>query len=244
MELQRRADGRLPDQIRSVEVELAYITHPEGSVFFSMGGTRILCNVSIEPGVPAWMQSGQKSGGWITAEYALLPRSTHRRTPRETLIPRGRTQEIKRLIGRSLRAAIHMERLPSVTCIVDCDVLQADGGTRSAAITGGYLALILALRSSPATSNNLADLLAEPVAAISVGKVGGQMLVDLDYSEDSQAEADLNMVKNAAGEFIEIQATAEQGTFDRAELSQALDMGDRAIGELLALQSQALAGQV
>ncbi len=241
MELKRRADGRLPDQIRTVEVELDYITHPEGSVLFSMGDTRVLCNVSIEPGVPAWMQNGQKSGGWITAEYALLPRSTHRRTPRETLLPRGRTQEIKRLVGRSLRAAIHLERLPPVTCIVDCDVLQADGGTRTAAITGGYLALILALRSTPSTSENWTLLMAGPVAAISVGKVGGQMLVDLDYSEDSQAEADLNLVMNAAGEYIEIQATAELGTLNRMELTQALEMGERAIDELLELQRRALA---
>ena len=241
--MRQRKSGRLHDQIRPVLIEPGYITHPEGSILFSMGDTRVLCNVSVEPGIPAWMQSRQMAGGWVTAEYALLPRSTHQRTSRETLRPRGRTQEISRLIGRSLRAAVRLERLPAVTCTVDCDVLQADGGTRSAAITGGYLALLLALRSAPSTSGNWLELLTGQIAAISVGKVEGELLVDLDYEEDSIADADLNLVMNAAGEYIEIQASAERGTFNKAELDQALNLGEKAMLELMELQRKILADQ-
>jgi ribonuclease PH len=239
--MSQRKSGRLHDQIRPVLIEPGYITHPEGSVLFSMGDTRVLCNVSVEAGVPPWMESRQMAGGWVTAEYALLPRSTHQRTSRETLRPRGRTQEISRLIGRSLRAAIRLERLPAVTCTVDCDVLQADGGTRSAAISGGYLALLLALRSAPSTSGEWLGLMAGQIAAISVGKVDGELLVDLDYEEDSSADADLNLVMNAAGEYIEIQASAEHGTFNKAELDQALKLGEKAIMELMEAQREILA---
>ncbi len=241
--MKERKSGRLPGQIRPVLIEPGYITHPEGSVLFSMGGTRVLCNVSVEAGIPHWMQNRQLPGGWLTAEYALLPRSTHQRTSRETLRPRGRTQEISRLIGRSLRAALRLERLPAVTCTVDCDVLQADGGTRSAAITGGYLALVLALRSAPATGGDWQAFLSGQIAAISVGKVDGELLVDLDYEEDSSADADLNLVMNAAGAYIEIQASAERGTFSKSELDQALKMGEKAMQELMDAQRKILADQ-
>ena len=239
--MRQRQSGRLHDQVRPVLIEPGYITHPEGSVLFSMGDTRVLCNVSVEQGIPHWMQSRQLAGGWVTAEYALLPRSTHQRTSRETLRPRGRTQEISRLIGRSLRAAIHLDRLPAVTCTVDCDVLQADGGTRTAAITGGYLALVLALRSAPSTGEEWLEFLAGQIAAVSVGKVDGELLVDLDYEEDSTAEADLNLVMNGAGEYIEIQASAEHGTLNKAELTQALKLGEQAILELMEMQRRILA---
>jgi len=206
----------------------------------AMGNTKVLCNVSVENDIPHWMKAQGKSGGWVTAEYALLPRSTHTRTRRETRGLGGRTQEIQRLIGRSLRAAVNLERLENYTCIVDCDVLQADGGTRTAAITGGYVALALALQKLVAAGKLSADVFAAPVAAISVGVVAGQPLLDLCYAEDSTADVDLNVVMNANGEFIEIQGTAEGGAFPRATLNQLLDLAHKGIGDLLKIQRETL----
>jgi len=234
-----RSDGRKPDQMRPVDVQVGYVSYPEGSVLFSLGLTRVLCNVTIEPGVPSWMQSRGLPGGWVTAEYAMLPRSTHVRTPRETMGPRGRTAEIRRLVGRSLRAAVALERLTAVTCIVDCDVIQADGGTRTASVTGGYLALMLGLQRS--LGGAAADFAMPPVAAISVGVLEGEMLTDLNYEEDSRAQADLNLVMNAEGHFIEIQGTAEKNPFQPQDLTRAIDLGWNAIEELIGLQRQVLA---
>ena len=214
--------------------------YPEGSVLIAMGQTKVLCNVTIENEVPRWMKSQGKVGGWVTAEYALLPRSTHTRTSRETHGLGGRTQEIRRLIGRSLRAAVNLELLGERTCIIDCDVLQADGGTRTAAITGGYVSLALALQKLIAAGEIPLEVLAKPVAAISVGILRGEPLLDLCYAEDSTAEVDFNVVMNAAGEFIELQGTAEGATFSRQMLETMMDLAHKGIKELLLIQKTVL----
>lgn len=235
-----RPDGRSARQLRPVTFALDYISYPEGSVLISQGSTRVLCNVSIEMGAPRWMQVQNVPGGWITAEYAMLPRATHTRTPRETNGLSGRTQEIKRLIGRSLRAAVDLEKLGPRTCTVDCDVIQADGGTRTAAITGAYVALALALQRLSRAGEIPPDALRTAVAAVSVGVVAGEERLDLCYAEDSQAEVDFNVVMTAAGEFIEVQGTAEGKPFSRARLETLLDLAQSGIDALLAQQNQAL----
>ncbi|MBC8446842.1 MAG: ribonuclease PH, partial [Chloroflexi bacterium] len=214
-----RKDERAADELRPVQLTLDYVQYAEGSVLIAMGGTRVLCNVSVEDRLPRWLlnQSGGKQG-WLTAEYALLPRSTHTRTPRETQGLRGRTQEIRRFIGRSLRAAVNLELLGERQLMVDCDVLQADGGTRTAAVTGGYVAVALALRRLIVQGAVPAGVLRTPVAAVSVGVVDGLPLLDLDYGEDSRAAVDGNVVMTAAGELVEAQFTAEGRPFDRAAL--------------------------
>ena len=232
----RREDGRQADELRPVSLKPDYVLYPEGSVLISMGDTVVLCNVTVEEGVPRWMQAEGETRGWITGEYALLPRATHTRTGRETRGLRGRTQEIQRLIGRSLRAGFDLGKLGSYTCIVDCDVLQADGGTRTAAITGGYAALRLALQRMVAAGKISAQVFLPPVAAISAGIVAGQPMLDLCYQEDSAADVDLNIVMNASGAFIEIQGTAEGAPFSRDSLDQLLLMANKGIGELLELQ--------
>lgn len=217
-----------------------YIVYPEGSVLIAAGETRLLCNVTVEERVPAWMRAQQVAGGWVTAEYALLPRSTHRRTPRETDGLRGRTQEIRRLIGRSLRAAVDLTRLGDRTCILDCDVIQADGGTRTAAVTGGYVALAIALRKLIHGGLLPPEVLKPAVAAVSVGVVGGQPVLDLCYEEDTIAQADFNVVMNARGEFIEVQGTAEGAPFARTTLEALLDLAQTGIGQLLVIQQATL----
>lgn len=236
-----RSGGRRPDALRPVKFERDYIEYPEGSVLASMGRTKVLCNASIEPGVPRWMEAAGTEGGWITAEYALLPRSTQQRVERETLRPRGRTQEIQRLIGRSLRAALNLDRLPAVTITVDCDVLQADGGTRTASITGGYVALALALGRAVDSGEMEPSIFRPPVAAISAGVVDGDVLLDLDYAEDSAADVDANVVMNAAGDFIEVQCTAEGEALARSQLKEILKVTETGIQQLLAAQREALA---
>jgi ribonuclease PH len=235
-----RVDGRRAEEIRNVQIEAGFVDYPEGSVLISIGGTRVLCNVTIEQGVPTWMHSRAAPGGWVTAEYAMLPRSTQQRTPRETTAPRARSAEIKRLVGRSLRAAVNLEQLPPVTCVVDCDVIQADGGTRTASVTGGYIALILALHRTMLARGEPLDFLKPPVAAISVGMLEGATLVDLNYDEDSHAEADLNLVMNANGDIIEIQGTAERNPFRPADLDCAIDLGWNAIQHLISIQRSVL----
>ncbi len=235
-----RNDGRKSDQLRVVNFKLDYIDYPEGSVLIAAGKTRVLCNVSVIQGVPAWMDHPDSNRGWITAEYALLPRSTNTRVARETSGLRGRTQEIKRLIGRSLRAGFNLDLLARKTLIVDCDVLQADGGTRTAAITGGYLALALALNDLVDQGEIPGQVFRPPVAAVSVGLLDGEPLLDLNYQEDSRADADLNVVMNAEGEYIEVQGTAEGDTFSRDQLSILLDLAEKGIEELLQLQQAQL----
>lgn len=235
-----RYDNRQPDELRPVSLTPDFVIYPEGSVLIAMGNTKVMCNVTIEDDVPRWMKSQGKSRGWVTGEYALLPRSTHTRTRRETRGLGGRTQEIKRLIGRSLRAAIHLDQLGERTCIVDCDVLQADGGTRTAAITGGYVALALALQKLINEGELTQDVFASPVAAISVGVVDGLPMLDLCYEEDSAADVDVNVVMNADGEFIEVQGTGESATFSRTELDALLDLAQKGITELLVFQQNLL----
>jgi len=233
-----RKDGRAPDELRPLTLTPDFVLYPEGSVLIAMGNTKVLCNVTVEMGIPRWKQAG----GWITAEYSLLPRSTHTRTNRETRGLSGRTQEIRRLIGRSLRAAFDLEALVEHTCIVDCDVIQADGGTRTAAISGGYLALRLALQKMVVAGTVSPAVFLSPVAAISVGILNGQALLDLNYDEDSAAEVDLNLVMNADGNFIEVQGTAEGVPFSRGSLDHLLDLGSVGIQELLKLQQEAYRG--
>ena len=228
-----RNDGRNNKQIRPVEFVLNYVDYPEGSVLISVGKTRVLCNVSIEDQVPAWMEKNDHPGGWITAEYALLPRSTTTRVKRETRGLSGRTQEIKRLIGRSLRAGFDLNLLGNRTFIVDCDVLQADGGTRTAAITGGYAALRLALKTLVEAGSISPDVFSSPVAAISVGILSGTPVLDLNYIEDAQVEVDLNVVMNQEGDFIEIQGTAEGSTFSRDDLNSMLELAESGIQQLI-----------
>ncbi len=235
-----RPDGRAAGEIRPVTVTPDFVMHPEGSVLFAMGDTQVLCNVTVQPGVPRWKEAQGLRGGWITAEYALLPRSTGRRTRRETSGLRGRTQEIRRLIGRSLRSAFDLEQLGDRTCIVDCDVLQADGGTRTAAITGGYVALALALGRMVQGRDLLPDVFLAPVAAVSVGVVDGRSILDLCYQEDSRADSDINIVMNADKQLIEVQGTAEGAPFSRSELDELLELAEHGIGELLKIQADAL----
>lgn len=228
-----RYDGRSNKQIRPVEFVLNYVDYPEGSVLISIGKTRVLCNVSVEDQVPEWMKKNDLPGGWITAEYALLPRSITTRVKRETQGLSGRTQEIKRLIGRSLRAGFDLSLLGNRTFIVDCDVLQADGGTRTASITGGYAALHLALKDLVEGGSISPEVFLSPMAAISVGILSGTPVLDLNYAEDSQAEADLNVVMNQEGEFIEIQGTAEGSSFSRDTLDTMLEYAESGIQQLI-----------
>lgn len=233
-----RPDGRQPDELRPIRFILDYVEYPEGSVLVEWGRTRVLCNVTFQEGVPRWLAgSGQ---GWLTAEYALLPRSTHTRTPRENGTAGGRTQEIRRFIGRSLRAALDLARLGEYTLIVDCDVLQADGGTRTAAVTGGFVAVARALQRLSAAGLVPPDLIRYPVAAVSVGIVGGEARLDLCYEEDSQAEVDLNVVMTGEGHYVEVQGTAERAPFSPAQLEEMLALARKGIAEIIALQEEAL----
>jgi len=234
-----RPDGRHNEQARPVTFTLDYVVYPEGSVLIETGRTHVLCNASIEDEVPAWMEG--RGTGWLTATYALLPRSTHTRTPRETEGLGGRTQEIRRLIGRSLRAAVDLELLGERMLIVDCDVLQADGGTRTASITGGYLAVALALRRLAAREPLSPDVLRMPAAAISVGVVHGEVRLDLCYAEDRDADVDLNLVMAEDGRLIEVQGTAEDAPFSRDILDRMLDLGQQGIDHLIERQKEALA---
>ena len=231
-----RADGRKNNQIRSVVIKPNYILYPEGSTLIEIGNTKVLCNVSIEESIPYWMQKQGLEGGWITAEYSLLPRSTHQRTPRENSGLSGRTQEIRRLIGRSLRACVDLKLLGPRTFIIDCDVLQADGGTRTASITGAYVALAIAIKKLIEKRVLPADFEITPVAAISAGIVAGENLLDLTYQEDSNADVDINVVMNAKGEFIEIQSTAEKNPFTYNSFLELIELTRSGISELLRIQ--------
>ena len=234
-----RRDGRTPADLRSLAITLDPFGYAEGAALIAMGGTRVLCAASVEDGVPPWLRG--KGQGWVTGEYALLPRSTTTRTRRERNGPGGRTQEIQRLIGRSLRVAVDMRLLGDRTITVDCDVLQADGGTRTAAITGGYVALALALHRLVARGALHQSPLVTPVAAISAGYVGGVALLDLDYSEDSAAELDCNVVQTGDGGIVEVQCTAEGRAISRVELDGLLDLVGAGIVRLLAAQREILA---
>jgi ribonuclease PH len=233
-----RIGGRRNDELRPVIITPDYVQYPEGSVLIKMGATRVICNVTVEERVPAWLfGSGQ---GWVTAEYALLPRSTHVRTPRETMGLRGRTQEIRRFIGRSLRSAVNLEKLGQRTLIVDCDVIQADGGTRTASVTGGYVALAIALDKLVRGGLLPPDVLRTAIAAVSVGVVNGRPVLDLCYEEDAVAEVDFNLVMTTGGEYVEVQGTAEGRPFAREVIHELLDLAERGTRQIFELQSKAL----
>ena len=240
-----RADGRGPGQLRAVRFQNNIAPYATGSTLIEWGNTRVICGVTVEDSVPRWMKEQSITGGWITAEYSMLPYSTLQRKQRDITKGRidGRSQEIQRLIGRAMRAAIDLDKLGSRTIWVDCDVLQADGGTRTAAITGAYVAMALATRKLIAEGKLPADPLRHAVAAVSVGILAKQPLLDLCYTEDAAAEVDLNMVMTAAGEFIELQGTGEEATFSQAQLADMLALGRFGIDELLSLQQAALAAQ-
>ena len=235
-----RLHSRAADALRQVRFTRRFTCHAEGSVLVEFGETRVLCTASVEDGVPPFQRG--KAQGWVTAEYGMLPRATHTRSPREAARGKqtGRSQEIQRLIGRSLRAAVDLAALGERTVTIDCDVLQADGGTRTAAITGAYLALADACEGLQARRLLHASPLHGQVAAVSVGIVRGVPMLDLDYAEDSEAETDMNVVMNNGGAFIEVQGTAEGHAFRRHELDALLNLAATGIGELCALQAQAL----
>ena len=236
-----RPSGRQPDEIRAVELVTGYTRHAEGSVLARFGETRVLCTASVEDKVPPFLKGQQR--GWVTAEYGMVPRATHTRSVREAARGKqsGRTLEIQRLIGRSLRAVVDLAGLGERTVTIDCDVLQADGGTRTAAITGGYVALALAAERLVATGLLARNPIHGQIAAVSVGIVDGVAVLDLDYAEDAAAETDMNVVMNEAGAFVEIQGTAEGHAFQRGELDRLLDLAHAGIKSLLAVQSAALA---
>ncbi len=235
-----RPSGRQPNQLRPIEITREFTRHAEGSVLVCFGDTRVICTASVEAGVPRFLRGQGKS--WVTAEYGMLPRSTGSRMGREAARGKqgGRTVEIQRLIGRSLRAAIDFEALGEHTITIDCDVIQADGGTRTASITGACVALVDALRSMQREGMIESDPLRQMVASVSVGVVAGQPVLDLDYVEDSSADTDMNVIMTEAGEFIEVQGTAEGDAFKRAELDALLDLAEEGIAELVRLQKQAL----
>ena len=228
--------------MRPITIERGYTRHAEGSVLISFGDTRVLCTASVDEKVPPFLRG--KGEGWVTAEYGMLPRATTTRTPRETGKggPSGRTHEIQRLIGRSLRAVVDMKALGERTLWIDCDVLQADGGTRCASITGASVALLIAGARLAARGATAIDPVRDSVAAVSVGIVKGELLLDLPYAEDSIADVDMNVVATGAGRFVEVQGTAEHATFSRDELARLTDLAMRGTAELARLQSRAVAG--
>ena len=238
-----RADGRAANQLRPLRFQNHIAPNAAGSTLVEWGNTRVICGVTVEEVVPRWMKEQNIPGGWITSEYSMLPYSTLERKPRDAGRGKidGRSQEIQRLIGRSMRAVLDLEKLGQRTVWVDCDVLQADGGTRTAAITGAYVALCIAMRRLIASGKLQETPILHAVAAVSVGIVNGEPLLDLCYTEDVAAAVDMNLVMNSAGEFIELQGTGEQATFSELQLLDLLSLGKAGIRELLAAQETALA---
>tara|TARA_R110001599_G_scaffold8651_11_gene42126 strand:- start:32350 stop:33069 length:720 start_codon:yes stop_codon:yes gene_type:complete len=238
----QRPSGRAPDELRTVALTRDFTCHAEGSVLVEFGATRVICTASVEPGVPRFLRG--TGSGWVTAEYGMLPRSTGSRMDREASRGKqgGRTLEIQRLIGRSLRSAVDLKKLGEFTITVDCDVIQADGGTRTAAITGACVALVDALNHLQRKKLITTDPLLQMVASVSVGVFQGEPVLDLDYREDSRADTDMNVVMGEDGGFIEVQGTAEGQPFQRSEMNAMLDLAESGIRELFAAQKQALAG--
>ena len=236
-----RPSGREPNELREIKITRNFTCHAEGSVLIEFGGTKVLCNASVSDGVPRFLKGSGR--GWITAEYGMLPRSTGSRMDREATRGKqgGRTLEIQRLIGRSLRAVVDLKKLGEYTITIDCDVIQADGGTRTASITGPCVALVDALNTLQRDKKLKTDPLIQLVASVSVGVYQGQPVLDLDYPEDSSADTDMNIVMGEDGGLIEVQGTAEGATFDRATLNQMLDLAERGISALFSAQRQALA---
>ena len=234
----QRIDNRALDQLRSAKITPNISPYAEGSALIEMGGTKVICTASVEDRVPPFLRN--KGTGWVTAEYAMLPRATNTRVQRETQRPSGRTQEIQRLIGRSLRAVVDMSKLGERQIIVDCDVLQADGGTRCASITGAYVALALACRKIVRQGTIKTSPILSEVAAVSVGIIEGTAILDLAYAEDSTAEVDMNVVCTGEGKFIELQGTAEREPFTREQMDEMISLADKGIRELFAIQRNAL----
>lgn len=235
-----RNSGRALNELRKVKITKHYITHPAGSVLIQMGDTKVICAASVEDRVPPFLRD--KKSGWVTAEYSMIPSSTHTRTTREASRGKlsGRTQEIQRLIGRSLRTIVDLEKMGERTVWIDCDVIQADGGTRCASITGAFIALALAFKKLK--KEKVIDVIPirDYVAAVSVGIAEGKNILDLDYSEDSEADVDLNIIKTGSGGFIEIQGTAERDPFDNKQLGDLLALADKGIKELVEVQKKAV----
>jgi ribonuclease PH len=238
-----RADGRSPSQLRPMRFQNGIAPYATGSTLIEWGSTRVICGVTIEENVPRWMKEQKVSGGWLTAEYSMLPYSTLERKTRDISKGKldGRSSEIQRLIGRSIRAAIDLEKVGARTICVDCDVLQADGGTRTAAITGAFVALSLAIKKLIADKKISENPILKSVAAVSVGIVNGVPLLDLNYVEDVAASVDMNLVMNSAGEFIELQGSGEEATFTESQLADLLALGKTGISQLLIAQEKALA---
>jgi ribonuclease PH len=234
-----RPDGRAWDQLRPISVTRDFLTHPEGSVLVEFGATKVICTATLEDKVPSFLKG--QGLGWVTAEYAMLPRSTNTRSPRENRGPSGRSQEIQRLVGRALRAVVERSKLGERTIWIDCDVIQADGGTRTAAITGGFVALADAVARIPGSQAPAA--IRDCVAAISVGLVKGEPALDLNYVEDSTADVDMNVVMTGAGAFVEVQGTAEGMPFQRERLDQLLLVAESGIRRLISLQRRAIAAR-
>jgi ribonuclease PH len=235
-----RIDGRRGNQLRPVRITLNYIKYAEGSVFFELGETKVICTASVVDKVPPFLKDTAQ--GWVTAEYAMIPRSTQTRLIRESSTGKigGRTHEIQRLIGRSMRTVVDMEALGERTIWLDCDVIQADGGTRTAAITGSFIALVQALQFVKKTYGLKSPLISDHVAAVSVGIVNGEPILDLNYVEDSTAETDMNIVMTGSGNFIEIQGTAERKAFDRRQMNKMLSLAQRGIKQMIKKQQNIL----
>jgi ribonuclease PH len=233
-----RVDGRRPDELRPLKLTTGYLTHPAGSCLIEMGNTRVICSAMIEETIPGWLKGSGK--GWVTAEYNMLPASSSQRIQRERTKIGGRTHEIQRLIGRSLRNAVDLTKLGERAVLVDCDVIDADGGTRTAAITGSYVALALALKKFTTTIPSFNEVLKIAVAAVSVGVVNGVPCLDLNYEEDKDAEVDMNVVKTSENKFAEVQGTAEAAPFDQATLNRLLDLAHSGITQLFDAQKKAL----
>ncbi len=237
----QRPSGRQPDQLREVSIARNFTCHAEGSVLVTFGNTKVICTASVEEGVPRFLRG--RGSGWVTAEYGMLPRSTGSRMGREAARGKqgGRTVEIQRLIGRSLRAAVDLKKLGEYTITIDCDVIQADGGTRTASITGACVALVDAINSLQRSKKITADPLKQMVASVSVGVYQGAPVLDLDYPEDSAADTDMNVIMAEDGSFIEVQGTAEGAVFDRSALDNMLDLAEKGVRELIKIQRAALA---
>jgi ribonuclease PH len=234
-----RKNGRRSDQLRDIKITKNYVSHPEGSVLVEFGETKVICNATIENNVPRFLKG--KNMGWVTAEYGMLPRSTNDRMRREAKSKQsGRTMEIQRLIGRSLRSSVDLEKLGDRSVTIDCDVIQADGGTRTASITGGFVALCLALRSQDSEEFNSTEAIKSYTGSVSIGKVNGEIILDLDYDEDSNAETDMNFIMNDEGNFIEIQGTAEEGAFSKEELDKMINLATSGIKSIIDIQKNAL----
>ena len=234
-----RKNGRKPDELRNIVITKNYISHPEGSVLVEFGNTKVICNATIENNVPRFLKG--KNMGWVTAEYGMLPRSTNERMRREAKNKQsGRTMEIQRLIGRSLRSSVNLDKLGEKSITIDCDVIQADGGTRTASITGGFVALCLALRNQENDDFSSADAIKSYTGSVSLGKVNGEIILDLDYDEDSNAETDMNFIMNDEGNFIEIQGTAEEGSFSHDELNKMVALASKGIKKIIEIQKETL----